>query len=273
MKTVRARGRLRRRSTPVSTLPLRPELQALADRIGHCFADDELLERALTHRSWFEEDPSAKSNERSEFLGDAVLGLWPSPTSCRSYPDLPEGKLSKVRAFVVSATTLADAAAELDLGPALLLGKGEDRSGGREKPRSWPTPSRPSSVPCTWTAAGRRPSPDPPAARRSHRGGIGRTRRSGLQDPPGELPASSSSSPGMTSSTRVPTTPSGSSPRCVDGMSRGRGEGRSKKQASRQARDAREHLAADVPADPQTTPGRGNGLRPRQQRRPERSRA
>jgi ribonuclease-3 len=93
-----------------------------------------LLQRAVAHRSWCAEHPGTESNERLEFLGDAVLGLIVTDHVYRTYPDLPEGELAKVRASLVSAAALAEIAAELDLGPALLLGKGEDGSGGREKP-------------------------------------------------------------------------------------------------------------------------------------------
>jgi ribonuclease-3 len=107
----------------------------LADRIGWTFADVELLERSLAHRSWCSEHADdVASNERLEFLGDAVLGLVVTDHIFRTYPDLPEGELAKVRATVVSAAALAEVAVELDLGDALLLGKGEDASGGREKP-------------------------------------------------------------------------------------------------------------------------------------------
>jgi ribonuclease III len=120
------------------TRPLRaaPDdaLSALAGRLGHRFTDPDLLDRAMAHRSWCSETPGTPSNERLEFLGDAVLGLVVTDHVYLSYPDLPEGELAKVRASVVSAAALADVAAELDLGPALLLGKGEDASGGREKP-------------------------------------------------------------------------------------------------------------------------------------------
>jgi ribonuclease III len=74
------------------------------------------------------------SNERLEFLGDAVLGLVVTDYLFNTYPDLPEGELAKVRASVVNAGALAEVAGGLDLGAALLLGKGEDASGGREKP-------------------------------------------------------------------------------------------------------------------------------------------
>jgi ribonuclease-3 len=88
----------------------------------------------VAHRSWCAENPGTTSNERLEFLGDAVLGLVVTDYIYRTYPALPEGELAKVRASVVNAGVLAEVAAELDLGRALLLGKGEDASGGREKP-------------------------------------------------------------------------------------------------------------------------------------------
>jgi ribonuclease-3 len=74
------------------------------------------------------------SNERLEFLGDAVLGLIVTDYLYRTYPEMPEGELAKVRASVVNSAALAELAAELDIGVALLLGKGEDQSGGRDKP-------------------------------------------------------------------------------------------------------------------------------------------
>jgi len=107
---------------------------ALSRRLGHDFGDLDLLGRALAHRSWCAENPGTASNERLEFLGDAVLGLVVTDHIYRAYPELPEGELAKVRAAVVNAGVLAEVAAELDLGSALLLGKGEDASGGREKP-------------------------------------------------------------------------------------------------------------------------------------------
>jgi ribonuclease-3 len=87
----------------------------------------------MAHRSWCAETPGAISNERLEFLGDAVLGLVVTDHLFRTY-ELPEGELAKVRASVVNSAALAEVAEELDLGIALLLGKGEDASGGREKP-------------------------------------------------------------------------------------------------------------------------------------------
>ena len=93
-----------------------------------------LLLQALRHRSWCAENPGWESNERLEFLGDSVLGLIVTTHLFRTYSDIPEGELTKVRASVVNSATLAEVAIELDLGPSLMLGKGEDQSGGREKP-------------------------------------------------------------------------------------------------------------------------------------------
>ena len=86
------------------------------------------------HRSWCAEHAGWSSNERLEFLGDSVLGVVVTDHLFRTYPDLPEGSLAKVRASVVSAAALSEVAIELRLGEAMLLGKGEDGSGGREKP-------------------------------------------------------------------------------------------------------------------------------------------
>jgi ribonuclease-3 len=88
----------------------------------------------MAHRSWCAEHPGEQSNERLEFLGDAVLGLIVTAHVFRTYPDLPEGQLAQLRASVVNAAALAEAADELGIGPYLLLGKGENQSSGREKP-------------------------------------------------------------------------------------------------------------------------------------------
>jgi ribonuclease-3 len=106
----------------------------LAGRLGWAVEDEALLLQAVRHRSWCAENPGWESNERLEFLGDSVLGLIVTSHLFRTYPDIPEGELSKVRASVVNSATLAEIAAELELGPSLMLGKGEDQSGGREKP-------------------------------------------------------------------------------------------------------------------------------------------
>ena len=88
---------------------------------------------ALTHRSWCAEHPGDESNERLEFLGDAVLGVVVTDHLFSAFPDLPEGQLAKARAAVVSSTTLAEVGRELGVGLDLRLGKGEAASGGREK--------------------------------------------------------------------------------------------------------------------------------------------
>jgi ribonuclease III len=93
----------------------------------------ELLERALMHRSFAYENGGLPTNERLEFLGDSVLGLIVTDTLFRSYPDLPEGQLAKLRAAVVNMRALAVVARGLDLGSYVRLGKGEEGTGGRDK--------------------------------------------------------------------------------------------------------------------------------------------
>lgn len=93
-----------------------------------------MLERALTHSSFANERGLEQDNERLEFLGDSVLGLVVADRLFRGDPSAPEGVLSRTRSHVVSAEALARRARELDLGPALHLGHGEEQSGGREKP-------------------------------------------------------------------------------------------------------------------------------------------
>ena len=106
----------------------------LAQRLQWSPQDPKLLAQALAHRSWCAEAAGEPSNERLEFLGDAVLGLVVTAHIYSEYPDLPEGELAKVRASVVSAPALSEIAAALGVGEALQLGKGEDSSGGRSKP-------------------------------------------------------------------------------------------------------------------------------------------
>jgi len=105
----------------------------LAGRLGHDFDDQDLLVEALTHRSWCAEHPGAISNERLEFLGDAVLGLVIADHLFRLQGAMPEGDLAMARAAVVSTEALAEVATALDLGASLRLGKGEDATGGRAK--------------------------------------------------------------------------------------------------------------------------------------------
>jgi ribonuclease-3 len=101
--------------------------------LGIRFKDPALHEAALTHRSFAFEQGVAPTNERLEFLGDAVLGLVITDLAYRAFPQLSEGELAKLRAATVNMTTLAEVARELGLGEAVLLGKGEELSGGRNK--------------------------------------------------------------------------------------------------------------------------------------------
>lgn len=106
---------------------------ALEQRLGHDFARPELLRRALSHRSWVAESGEEHSNERLEFLGDAVLGWVIADLVYRRYADMAEGALTDLRKSVVNGRALATVAEELDLGEHLLLGRGEDAAGGRSK--------------------------------------------------------------------------------------------------------------------------------------------
>ena len=110
-----------------------PDFTSLYDAIGHRFSSVEPLVIALTHRSWTSENPETEQNERLEFLGDAVLGLAVTENLYRRQPDHVEGDLAKARAEVVSAPALALVARQLELGPMLRLGRGEELSGGSDK--------------------------------------------------------------------------------------------------------------------------------------------
>jgi ribonuclease III len=121
------------RVDPTSTPDPGAGAEALAGRLGRAFGDPALLRQALAHRSWCGEQGGAPSNERLEFLGDAVLGLVVAEHTYRRYPQFPEGKLAKIRSAVVNARVLAEIAQELRIGEVLLLGRGEELSGGRTK--------------------------------------------------------------------------------------------------------------------------------------------
>lgn len=95
--------------------------------------DDGLLTLALTHRSYAYEQGGLPTNERLEFLGDSVLGIVVTEELYRGFPEWSEGQLAKLRAAVVNAQALADVARTLDLGRHLLLGRGEETTGGRDK--------------------------------------------------------------------------------------------------------------------------------------------
>ena len=109
------------------------DLAALADLLGHRFGDPGLLRQALTHRSHAFEAGGIPDNERLEFLGDAVLGVVVTDRIYRSLPDSKEGRLAKVRAATVNTISLARIARGIDLGDSILLGVGEEQSGGRDK--------------------------------------------------------------------------------------------------------------------------------------------
>jgi ribonuclease III len=106
---------------------------ALAKRLG-IGVDPGLIRLAVVHRSFCAESPGEEPNERLEFLGDAVLGVVVTTHLFRTFPDLREGDLARIKAVVVSSATLSVVAREIGLGEALLLGRGEENSGGREKP-------------------------------------------------------------------------------------------------------------------------------------------
>jgi ribonuclease-3 len=111
------------------------DLSAFEERVGYRFTDPQLLERALTHRSRANEDASGATidNESLEFLGDAVLGFVMADLLFRDFPQLDEGQKSKIKASLVSTATLGDLARELGLGEFLALGRGEEKTGGRNK--------------------------------------------------------------------------------------------------------------------------------------------
>ncbi len=110
-------------------------LKGLGKRLSYSFRNIALLETALTHRSYVNENPqlAIADNERYEFLGDAVLGVCVSDILVRKYADFSEGTLSKIRAAIVNEKPLAEMAHKLGIGTCLLLGKGEEISGGRSK--------------------------------------------------------------------------------------------------------------------------------------------
>jgi ribonuclease-3 len=113
--------------------PAVAQLDALDRALGVRFQDAGLREAALTHRSFAFEQGLTVTNERLEFLWDSVLGLVVTDMAYASYPGLPEGQLAKLRAAIVNMQALADVARGLGIGELVLLGKGEEQSGGRDK--------------------------------------------------------------------------------------------------------------------------------------------
>jgi ribonuclease-3 len=124
-----------RESVGSRVIRLRDEFDGLQERVGYRFRDRGLLEHALTHRSRAAEDQSGgvADNESLEFLGDAVLGLVVAEALYRRFPEFDEGLKSKIKASVVSTASLARHAEAIQLGEHLLLGRGEEKTGGRFK--------------------------------------------------------------------------------------------------------------------------------------------
>ena len=115
-----------------------PDIRDLEKKLNYCFKNTELLNGALIHTSYANEHTKGKnvvrSNERIEFLGDSVLGLAAGSYIYETYPAMPEGRMSKLRASVVCEGTLADIAFAIDLDKYVRLGVGEEQTGGRKKP-------------------------------------------------------------------------------------------------------------------------------------------
>jgi ribonuclease-3 len=119
---------------------MRADLESLEAALGHRFANRDLLDRALTHSSHANElssspagVPRSHHNEQLEFLGDAVLGFVISESLVKRFPELSEGRLSEIKAHLVSASHLVEVAQKMQLGRYLRIGRGEERSGGRTK--------------------------------------------------------------------------------------------------------------------------------------------
>jgi len=109
------------------------DLETFQSNIGFRWKNISILEEALTHSSYVNENAHIASNERMEFLGDALLGLVLANKLYLEYPDLDEGELTRRRSLLVRGSTLASVARSIGLGDALFLGKGEEKSGGRSK--------------------------------------------------------------------------------------------------------------------------------------------
>jgi len=203
------------------------------------------------HRSWCAENPGFESNERLEFLGDAVLGVIITDFVFHSYPALSEGELTDVRKAVVNAVTLAEVADELKLGDHLLLGKGEEQSGGREKP-SILADALEAVIGTVYVVAGMDSAYDlvmrllGERVAEAHAGGPGgQDYKSRLQEMAarlfGDAPRYQTDAEGPDHARRFHTTVS------VAGRVLGRGDGRSKKQAEQvAARDAHATLVAEL---------------------------
>ena len=130
-------------------------IKDLEEAIGYHFQNISLLQNALAHSSYANErwHNSLLSNERLEFLGDSILGMLVAEYLYRSFPDRPEGELTRMRADMVCEKTLAKVANEIHLGEHLLLGHGEEQGEAGPGTLSWPMPWSLSSPPASWTEA------------------------------------------------------------------------------------------------------------------------
>ncbi len=130
-------------------------MTALEERLGHSFRNRALLETAVTHSSYANENRASGivCNERLEILGDSVLGVTVADFLYRHFPDMPEGRMTRLRAELVCEQSLHRVALELHLGDYLRLGKGEEHNGGRGARRSFPTLWRRSLPLCISTPA------------------------------------------------------------------------------------------------------------------------
>ena len=108
-------------------------MDELQKKLGHAFKNRSLLDQALTHPSYRNERDLDVDNQRMEFLGDAALGLAAADFLYANYPDEPEGRMTKLRSIATNTATLAKLARQLDIGTYILLGKGEEKSGGHSK--------------------------------------------------------------------------------------------------------------------------------------------
>jgi ribonuclease-3 len=129
-------GRNIPRAGAVKTEELKALEQALGQALGVTFRESSLLEQALVHRSYLNENPTfpLPNNERLEYLGDAVLGFVVAEKLYNAFPNLSEGEMTVLRSSLVCQETLARRAASLGLGRYLLLGRGEEATGGRKRP-------------------------------------------------------------------------------------------------------------------------------------------
>jgi ribonuclease-3 len=109
------------------------EIRRLEDKLGYRFRNQELLQHALTHKSFAYESGGSPHNESMEFLGDSILGFLVTDFIFHEFPDFSEGRKSKMKAYLVSAATLSTLALSLDVPRYLRLGKGEEKTGGRKK--------------------------------------------------------------------------------------------------------------------------------------------